>query len=82
MDARRERGLMGRLRRFEDHRFVGTRDTMRVYDCDEDGQFAALEARASQIGNHNLFQTFGPDTLIEAANRGFRPAVPTADLLN
>jgi hypothetical protein len=64
---------MGRLRRFEDHRFVGTRDTMRVYDCDDATQFADLAGRASELEGHNLFQTFGPDTLAEAANRGFRP---------
>ena len=65
---------MGRLRRFEDHRFVGTRDTMKVYDCDDDDQFTALDDRAGELDGRNLFQTFGPDTLTEAANRGFRPA--------
>jgi hypothetical protein len=63
---------MARLRRFEEHRFVGTRDTMKVYDCEDDDQFAELEARAGQLEGRNLFQTFGPDTLAEAANRGFR----------
>ena len=63
---------MARLRRFEEHRFVGTRDTMKVYDCDDDGQYAALDARASELEGRNLLQTFGPDTLAEAANRGFR----------
>ena len=64
---------MARLRRFEDYRFVGTRDTMKVYDCDDANQFAALEARTGELEGRNLFQTFGPDTLPEAANRGFRP---------
>lgn len=73
MDAARERRVMGRLRRFEDHRFVGTRDTMKVYDCDDDEQFAALDARAGELEGRNLFQTFGPDTLAEARNRSFRP---------
>ena len=63
---------MARLRRFEDHRFVGTRDTMKVYDCDDEAQFAALEERSDDLEGRNLFQTFGPDTLVEAANRGFR----------
>lgn len=69
---------MSRLRRFEDHRFVGTRDDMVVYDCDSEDQFALLDARASGEGllSANLLQTFGPDTLAEARNRGFRPAVP------
>lgn len=66
--------MMGRLRRFADHRFVGLRDTMRVYDCDDDVQFAELEARAADLEGQNAFQTFGPDALVEAVNRGFRPA--------
>ena len=28
---------MARLKRFEDFRYVGVRDTMRVYDCDDPG---------------------------------------------
>jgi len=73
---------MGRLRRFEDHRFVGTRDTMRVYDCDDDDQFAELESRVPALDGRNLFQTFGPDALAEAINRGFRPAGEAATSLN
>jgi hypothetical protein len=71
---------MGRLRRFADHRFVGLRDTMLVYDCDDDGQFAELEERAADLEGQNAFQTFGPDALVEAVNRGFRAAgVPTPE---
>ncbi len=36
---------MGRLLRFGENRFVGVRDEMIVYDCDDESQFAALEAR-------------------------------------
>ncbi len=66
---------MGRLRHFEEHRYVGTRDDMYVYDCDDDAQFAALEARVKQeqLVDAKLLQAFGPDTLPEARNRGFRP---------
>lgn len=66
---------MGRLRRFEGNRFIGTRDTMRVYDCDHSDQFAALEERMTtdDLTARKLVQTFGPDTLPEARNRGFRP---------
>lgn len=65
---------MGRLRRFEQHRYVGTRDDMTVYDCDDEAQFAALEVRAvnEPLLEQNLLQTFGPDELAEARNRGFR----------
>ena len=66
---------MGRLRRFAEHRFVGTRDTMRVYDCDDPVQFDRLEERVSDadLESRNLLQTFAPDTLDEARNRSFHP---------
>ena len=64
---------MSRLARFESHRFVGVRDTMIVYDCDDDDQATELETRVADGGlfEANLLQTFGPDTLAEARNRGF-----------
>lgn len=67
---------MGRLKRFEDFRFVGTRDTMRVYDCDDEEQLRRLQARVvrDDLLERDLLQAFGPDTLAEAANRGFTPA--------
>lgn len=67
---------MARLRRFEDYRFVGTRDTMLVYDTDDPEQLAQLEARveADDLFNRILLQSFAPDTLAEARNRSFRPA--------
>lgn len=65
---------MGRLHRFEDNRFVGTRDDMTVYDCDNPDEFAALESRMDErdLVSERLLQVFGPDTLGEARNRGFR----------
>lgn len=64
---------MSRLRRFENNRFVGTRDDMRVYDCDDVGEFAALDARveAEDLLSKKVLQAFGPDTVAEARNRGF-----------
>ena len=67
-------GASSRLSRFEKSRFIGARDTMIVYDCDDVDQLARLEAR---LGNddllgRNMIQSFGPDTLAEARNRGFR----------
>ena len=47
---------------------------MRVYDCDDPTQFEALSERAASLDGANLLQTFGPDTMVEARNRGFRPA--------
>lgn len=66
---------MSRLSRFEEYRFVGTRDTMRVYDCDDSDQFDALNDRidSEQLVENKLVQSFAPDTLDEARNRGFKP---------
>lgn len=66
---------VGRLRRFDDHRFVGARDTMTVYDCDDDAQLKMLERRVDRddLFGKDQLQTFGPDTVAEAANRGFKP---------
>ncbi|HUU61015.1 MAG TPA: hypothetical protein VMX37_01315 [Acidimicrobiia bacterium] len=66
---------MGRLRRFADSRFVGLRDEMRVYDCDDEAQFEALARRVEEedLVARALMATFSPDTLAEARNRGFRP---------
>ena len=67
---------MGRLSRFEDHQYIGTRDNMVVHDCDDDETFSALEERVSEeeLLARNLLQAFGPDSLAEARNRGFQPA--------
>ncbi len=66
---------MSRLRRFENNRFIGTRDDMRVYDCDDAAQFAALDARVQgeDLLGKKILQSFGPDTVAEARNRGFHP---------
>ncbi len=65
---------MGRLKHFGEHRFVGTRDDMVVYDCDDDENLRLLEEKAAALVGLNLIQTFGPDDLAEARNRGFSPA--------
>ena len=66
---------MGRLRRFPDNRYIGTRDDMRVHDCDDDAEFTALEERVTRddLLRRKLLTSFGPDTLAEARNRGFSP---------
>ena len=66
---------MTRLTRFPEHRFVGTRDDMVVYDCDDADQFDRLSMRVEMegLGDRLELSTFGPDTLAEARNRGFRP---------
>ena len=66
---------MGRLRRFEQHRFLGRRDQMVFYDMDseeEAGELAEAEQTLDLTGRNQL-QSFAPDTPAEARNRGFRP---------
>jgi hypothetical protein len=67
---------VSRLSRFESYRFIGTRDDMRVYDCDDDGQFQTLEDRLTRddLVEQKLVQSFAPDSVEEARNRGFKPA--------
>jgi hypothetical protein len=73
---------LSRLSRFEGYRFIGVRDTMLAYDCDDDEQFEELEERVKveDLGNRLLLQSFAPDTLVEARNRGFRPATTSAPI--
>lgn len=65
---------MPRLSRFEEHRYVGTRDDMALYDCDDDAMLAMLQNRVAEdeLLRRNLLQSFAPDTEAEANNRGFR----------
>jgi hypothetical protein len=48
---------------------------MTVYDTDDEEQSGTLAQRIESDGlyQQNLLQTFGPDTVPEARNRGFRP---------
>ena len=66
---------MNRLNRFEHHRYIGLRLNMKVYDCDDQIQFDQLN---NKIGENdylklNLIQSFSPDSIDEAKNRGFKP---------
>jgi hypothetical protein len=64
-----------RLPRFADYRYVGVRPTMKVYDTDDPAHSEQLEREiaAGDLERRNLLQTFAPDSLAEAANRGFAP---------
>ena len=66
---------MARLRRFERHRYIGTRHDMRVHDCDDPDQFDRLSRLVDDgdLATTMQLQAFAPDTLAEARNRGFRP---------
>jgi len=65
--------MMGRLRRFAEFRFVGARDTMVVYDCDDEEQYLELSERveSEDLLARNMLSSFAPDDLAEARNRGF-----------
>jgi hypothetical protein len=63
---------MERPSRFEHSRFVGDKRTQLVYDLDEWDDAAPIdELVAAETGI-----CFGPDTLAEARNRGYRLAKP------
>jgi hypothetical protein len=65
---------MPELRRLSGHRYVGVRDTMVVYDTEDLDQRSLLAGRLADddLVERNQVQTFGPDTLPEARNRGFK----------
>ncbi len=67
---------MNRLDRFENFRFVGFRKNMKFYDCDDVEQFEKLSALTNSVDyiKLNLIQSFSPDNIDEAKNRGFKPA--------
>ena len=66
---------MGRIAKFENYRFLGNRKNMRVYDCDNQEEFAQIEnlINDKDLIINNLIQAFAPDDIHEAKNRGFKP---------
>jgi hypothetical protein len=60
---------MDRPTKFEDHRWLGDKRTQLVYDVDnlQDADIVA------DIMAAESFICFGPDSLAEARNRGYRP---------
>jgi hypothetical protein len=66
---------LGRIAKFENYRFLGNRKNMRVYDCDNQDEFAQIEnlINDKDLITNNLIQAFAPDNIHEAKNRGFKP---------
>jgi len=60
---------MDRPTKFEDHRWLGDKRTQVVYDVDnlQEPEIVA------DILAAETFTYFGPDTLAEARNRGYKP---------
>jgi hypothetical protein len=59
---------MSRPARFEEFRYLGDKRTQRVYDLDN-----APAEKIEELIASEQFASFGPDTLAEARNRGYRP---------
>jgi hypothetical protein len=60
---------MDRPNKFEEHRFVGDKRSQVVYDLDADDVDPDAIAELMDAGT---YLGFGPDTLPEARNRGYR----------
>ncbi|MEJ7584363.1 MAG: hypothetical protein WKF43_09830 [Acidimicrobiales bacterium] len=59
---------MDRPIRFEQHRWVGDKRTQIVHDIDH----CSDEDRIAELMSARTYLCFGPDTLTEATNRGYR----------
>ena len=59
---------MERPTKFEHHQYVGDKRTQVVYDFD-----TAPEDLIEELMEARTYLCFGPDTLVEASNRGYRP---------
>jgi hypothetical protein len=59
---------MDRPKEFAEHRFVGDKRTQVVYDLDESHHASVID----ELVESQQVATFGPDSLPEARNRGYR----------
>ena len=65
---------MPRPSKFEHNRFMGDKRTLRVYDLDRYGVDDTVTSAVDEVLAAETFIAFGPDTLAEARNRGYRPS--------
>ena len=63
---------MNRPTAFAHHRFLGDKRTQQVYDLDEVTDEDALSVVLDELMASAAFLCFGPDTLAEARNRGYK----------
>jgi hypothetical protein len=63
---------MERPSRFEHFRYLGDKRTQLVYDLDSWSDAAVID----EIVESEVGASFGPDTLVEARNRGYTLAEP------
>jgi hypothetical protein len=64
---------MSRPTRFENNRYLGDKRKQVVYDLDLAGTDPVVAAAIDELLASERFAAFGPDTLAEARNRGYRP---------
>jgi hypothetical protein len=60
---------MSRPKQFEEHRYVGDKRVQRVHDLDNITDECALDDLLAS----EQYVSFGPDTLVEASNRCYKP---------
>lgn len=60
---------MSRPTRFEHNRWLGDKRVQRVHDLDNAMAACAID----ELMESEQFAAFGPDTIPEARNRGYRP---------
>ena len=63
---------MERPIRFEHSRYLGDKRRQLVYDLDHTDE--TVEAAVTELMEAETYLSFGPDTLAEARNRGYRLA--------
>jgi len=64
---------VGRPTKFEHNRYVGDKRTQVVYDLDLADADTEVAVAIEELMASEQFAAFGPDTLAEARNRGYRP---------
>jgi hypothetical protein len=64
---------VSRPTRFEHNRYVGDKRSQVVYDLDLADSDPDVAAAIEELLASERFAAFGPDTLAEARNRGYRP---------
>ncbi len=64
---------MSRPARFEHFRYLGDKRTQVVYDLDVADSDVTVATAIDELIGSEQFAAFGPDTLAEARNRGYRP---------
>ena len=60
---------MSRPKQFEEHRYVGDKRIQRVHDLDH----VTDECGLADLLASEQYVSFGPDTLVEASNRCYKP---------